>query len=880
MSEFWLNLFGVDPSIVPQDADLQFAFTSEPRSWVAFVLVAAVIAGLWGVFFLYRREHGDGPRWMPPILAVLRALVLLLLLVILMGPALTYATQRTIEPYVVLLVDESFSMSIRDRYPDPAEAAPVARAMGQSVETIQDDPPTRAAIIQHLLTREDRKMLRDLSSRGKVRVISFDRDLTLRDVVDSADPQEEGEGAADGDPEADAAAADAPEGAEDEGADDADRPIEQQQAKPLPPIEPSGQATDIGRAIREGIRSAGGAPIAGVVLITDGQRTEGEDPVIAARFASQKRVPIYTVGVGGRQRNLRVGKIASPRSVFQGDKFDVRADLLSKGFYGRAIPVRLVARRVEADGSLGPARVLDTRTVQLPREPEVDPDAGETDPPVSASFGFERDRIELTEPGEYALSVEVDPLETETFADDNQRQTLVSVLSEQPRVLLIAGAPSWEYRLLSILLKRDPAIDVSGWLQTMGEDMQQVGNTVIEELPQTRAELFEYDVVIFIDPNPDAFDTQWIDNLNQFVSEHGGGLVWVAGPKFTEQFFDNPLTSEIKTLLPITTGRLTAVDVESLVMTHDDQTPLRMTAAGTDHPIMKLFDDPQKNRLTWEQMPGIFWSYPAQDAKPGAITLVRHRDYERPLIVAGQYGAGNTMFIGFTGTWRWNWVDIARLGEGVNRRPGIDAETVFTSLWVNVARNAMAGRTTGDRGKIDVEGGGLLRDVFEVGQSIKVNATLYDATRQRLEKPVVEATFGPPGGGGKTFELTAIPGRPGEYEGSVVATEVGINEIAVALPGDTGIDRIARQITVDELQVETNDPQLDRKLLEDIAAVSDGRYFEVDQVDALAEMIPSRTEVATVAHRPIALWDAPMVLGLLVLLLTLEWAGRKRMKML
>ena len=63
MSEFWLNLFGVDPSIVPQDADLQFAFTSEPRSWVAFVLVAAVIAGLWGVFFLYRREHGDGPRW-------------------------------------------------------------------------------------------------------------------------------------------------------------------------------------------------------------------------------------------------------------------------------------------------------------------------------------------------------------------------------------------------------------------------------------------------------------------------------------------------------------------------------------------------------------------------------------------------------------------------------------------------------------------------------------------------------------------------------------------------------------------------------------------------------------------------------------------------
>ena len=80
--------------------------------------------------------------------------------------------------------------------------------------------------------------------------------------------------------------------------------------------------------------------------------------------------------------------------------------------------------------------------------------------------------------------------------------------------------------------------------------------------------------------------------------------------------------------------------------------------------------------------------------------------------------------------------------------------------------------------------------------------------------------------------------------------------------------------------VESNDVWLDKPLLVELAETSGGRYFGIDQLDGLAAAIPDRRRHIDIASKPIPVWDTNRVLLLLVGLLTIEWALRKRSKLL
>ena len=49
--------------------------------------------------------------------------------------------------------------------------------------------------------------------------------------------------------------------------------------------------------------------------------------------------------------------------------------------------------------------------------------------------------------------------------------------------------------------------------------------------------LGQYNVVIMMDPNPAEFDRQWIDLLKDFCEYKAGGVLFMAGPQFTSEFF-------------------------------------------------------------------------------------------------------------------------------------------------------------------------------------------------------------------------------------------------------------------------------------------------------------------------------------------------------
>ncbi len=831
MPDWLLQLLGVDPSTVPDGATTHVTLTHGVHSWWVFVLLAVVAALLVAVVMMYRTERAAADGAPRRALAAVRCITLLLVMLVLLGPALAVATHRTVEPYVLVLVDESLSMSIRDRYRLQESAERAAAVMRTDLTGLRQASPSRAELVNTMLEADDGRFLRDLTARGKVRVFSFARSARVRQTLASQS------GAADANTPPDPAA-DLPQG------------------PPVPPIQPTGQATNLARAIDQALRSVAGSPVAGIVLITDGQNTEGDDPRAAADLADSMNVPIFTLGVGEavEPRNLRIAEMWAPDSVFRDDPFLVQAQVAAEGYDGRDIRVELVAQPVNTDGSLGAESVVATRNLSL---------TGGGDHRIDFEHRPEQS-------GDYILTVRTDLLDTEIIDTDNHRQLPLRVLSNQARVLLIAGAPSWEFRMVSTLLMRDKTVDLSGWLQTLDAEMTQAGDTVIDRLPDSPRELFDYDLVIFMDPDPSEFTVEWIDAVRQFLSEHAGGVMWVAGPKHTADFFRQARTQDMVDLLPVRVGGLSMLDIESLMMTHSQSWPLKLTAAGADHVMMRLDADAQTNRRMWESMPGVYWSFPARSAVPGASVLVEHidprlrtREGPRPLLVAGQYGPGRTVFMGFSGTWRWR-----KLGEAY-----------FDRFWVQAVRYLVEGRLLGEqkRGRLATD-----REVYSIGSRVQVTARLYDADYQPLTAASVEVELRSPRALPEPFTLQAVANQAGRYEASLMASRLGLNEIMLRLDAEPGAPpvTIARQFRVEAPQVELADPRLDRTTLADLASRTRGRYLDIDQADRIAALIPDRLQTLVVPGKPIELWDTSRLLILLVALLAVEWALRKRWKMM
>ncbi len=852
-----LVLLGVDGSSIPENAEVQFTLLNRPHSWAVFVLLGVVAALALTVFALYRKEIDTCPRWGKHLLTGLRVAVLLVLVFVFLGPAITYTQRHTLWPLIVLMRDDSLSMATRDRYLDEQSAGRAAGALGTTIDEVQQQRPDRTAIVIHLLETDNRQLLRALEGCGKLHVANFSHrveHLETRPARTKDDRPGSGPGRSD----------------EPDGSPNRSSRQELSDVRPLPPLTATGRATDLYRAVSDGLADR---LTAAVILFTDGQHTakeNGADRLVAlAERAARQGVPLLIVGVGDptRPRNLQITDLYADPQVWQDAPFEIRAVLRAQGIGEQTVRVELFERKILASGE-----AAAEQRVGQPQEIQVPEGGGQ----VRLAFTHTPES-----PGRYTYSVRVEPVEDEITLDDNQPPTPieVKVLSRQARVLLVAGGPTWDYQAVRKLLEREKSVDVSCWLQTMDLTRSQEGNTVINRLPITRDELFKYDVVMLFDPDPEEFDDRWIALLGEFVSGHAGGMLYMAGPAFAGRFLSEQRTSRMQKLLPVRLGDVGAMEVANLLASNARRWPLAVVTANLDRPIMRFYDDPGETRLRWETFPGICWSFPLEEAKPTARVLIEHSDPAlrrtegtRPLLVTGQYGSGRTAFLGIMGTWRW-------------RRPGVNAE-FFDRFWMQAVRYLVEGRSLEGkrRGLIEAD-----HFRYELGDSIHVTARLTDAGYRPLDADQVSAALRIGADPPSEIVLTPVPNQPGQFEATLTARKTGRYVLSVELPdgatdgsgeGPAEAPTIETTLAVSLPSVESNKVWLDKVLLRELAEASGGRYFEVDEVDALAAAVPHRQQNINVQSKPTLLWDTNRVLLVLVVLLSLEWALRKGFKLM
>lgn len=823
---------------VREETRIELARWSSGDALLVGLIVTA--AALYAVAWMYRREGrgdmGGKLRW---TLVVCRVAVLVMLGLIAFEPVLAKYLHRRLDAFTLVVLDESASMSLRDRYRVTADAARVEEV----IRPLPDEGVRRSALAERLVNDDGGRFLSDLSDRNPVKVFAFGEQVAPRGM------RLRGNGDA---------------GAGTPLSPDGSAVIETIR------LEPDGSVTNLGLAVRGAVESVSGSPIAAVILLTDGGFNSGEDPSIVARFLKQKDIPLYAVGIGDPADpiNVRVADVTGPRSTFKNDPFSITVEVDAEGVAGETISIELLERDVD---SSRPAQVVEAR--------EVTADADGRFAPIV----FER---KVDEPGTMTYIANVRPLANETVRSDNRREILpvVRILDDKMRVLVIAGGPSYDYRYLTRMLERDATVDLTAWLQSADINAVRDGNTIIRELPIESEQLFEYDVLIFLDASPREFDPTWGSLVATFVVDHGGGLLVAAGRKYAGEFFRSPKTAALIELLPVTPDRDAEILLNAMGHYQTRAWPLLIPEATADDPILRLVDDATGNRAAWASLEGVFWHFPVRRAKPVASVLMQHSNprmvngFGPHVLFATQLvGAGRTAFLGFDSTWRW------RRGD----------ETNFNRFWIQTLRFLVEGKLLGGRkrGMISTQ-----REQYALGDSVVVTARALNekfeplllpslGLRVRLQPDSDDGAGGPStdAAAGRSVSLGPIPGRDGYYQGRFVPERTGTFRLTVDLPGamDGGESSdIEKDIVVRRPDIEMRRPAMQRARLRELVAAAGGRYFEVNETGEIADLIEDRSRTFVTRERPRPLWDNRYVLIALVGFLMVEWILRKKAKLL
>jgi hypothetical protein len=794
---------------------------------VAFLAIATFVR------WMYRRdalELGLLWRW---LLTGLRTAAVFGLLILYLQPRWRSEHEVVHPSRVVLLVDTSLSMGLADA--DSSSGSPgISRSRQVAASLVAAD------------------FLRRLRATHEVAVLRFDetvgRVASLRNSAREAEDSDDGDGGGD---------ASSPGEDSVTGGDLSEASIDWEKA-----LKPSGKETRLGQSLQQVIADQRGAPVSGIVLVSDGCQNAGPPAETAVESAREARIPIFTVGVGSARRptSVRVYELEAPERAHPGDPYTVTGLIQSQGMAGQPAAVQLFVR----DPDKGSEQLVDSQQIILGTDG------------ASAPVKFQ---VTATEVGRRQVVLRVVPPAAARNPADNQREVDVEIVDRKNHVLLFAGGPSREYQFLKSLLYRDKSTTVDVLLQTAKPGVSQEGAKILDRFPDSRQAMFSYDCIVALDPQWQALNPAQIDLLESWVGEQGGGLLVAAGPIYTGQtvsgWLQSPATAKIRSLYPVEFQRR-ATAMESETYASKDPWPLDFTREGREAEFLWLADSESANQQAWASFPGVYSCQPIRGPKPGATVFARFSDPQagqgdrQPPYFAGQfYGSGRVFYMGSGELWR-----LRRVEEGY-----------FDQLYTRLIRHVSQGRLLrqSQRGSLLVD-----KERYLLGNTVEIRAQLTDAQLKPLRAPSVALDVIQPNRGTQSVILRSDPSREGMYAGQFTVLNEGVYRLELPVL-ESDRERIVRRIQVRLPDLERENPQRNDALLSRIATGSGGKYYPTidaawgpETPDPLAGHLKDRTRTSIVTSGPNPLSERPWLQTMMLVLCGLlcgEWLVRRLLKL-
>jgi hypothetical protein len=764
-------------------------------AWPCPPWVTLLLVALAALFvaIIYWREAARATRRYRIMLATLRMAILAILL--LMIAQVTLSLKHTGLPYAAVLLDDSLSMTIVDHYADTPRKALAERLRGSGLRTSE---LSRWNLLRTLTAEHNAELLRGIAAGHKLRVyfVTGSRPSRRQDVSGI---------------------------------------VEEMRS-----LAAKGETTRLGAAVRAALDDLRGATPAAVVVLSDGINTDGPSLADAAEHARRRGVPLYFVGLGSDRpvRDLKLSDLIVDDVVFVDDVVNFECKLTAAGFAGQKVSVVLR----EKDKPATPENILAKTEVTAPTD----------DRPLQLRLQYRPTKV-----GQFEYVVEALPLAGESLTDNNRQSRVVQVRKEKIRVLLAYAYPSFEFRYLRNMLRRDETISLHTVLQDADPENAEQDASSLPAFPLRREDLFAYDVVILGDVNPALLNATAMQNLADFVDQpaKGGSLILIAGPSYMPAAFrDTPLAR----LLPFAVDR-----VRYPAETITEGFVVQPTDLGLASPAMQLGDTPEETARIWQNLPPLYWLLEVPELKPGVRVLAEHPtrtgpDGRRLPVFLFQYvGAGKVLFHASDETWRWRY----RVGD-----------VYFARYWIQTIRYLCRSKL-GDAGHSAILA--TDRREYPQGESVRLRVRFADERLAPAEDDGVTVVVEQTGRKTQRMSLHRAAAARGVFEGVLDRPAAGSYHAwitAPALPGQSP----AVDFTVVPPPGEFAQVRMDAAAMRSAAEISGGRFYTFDTADRLLDDLPPGRQVPIESLPPRPLWNRWPVLALFLGLLIAEWILRKR----
>ena len=840
MNYLFEKLLGIDKT-VSSSGDWHIVWRSAPDAWLLFLIIIPTV--LLVTYLIYRKERTTTSTKSKFFLSALRSAVILIVLLMLFQPAAVVEKPITRESTLAVLIDDSLSMNLKDRYTADADVKQLVRLMSATEApwrfgaTGRDSIAklSRIDIVNAVLSNPKIGIITKLQDKSKLKLYTFS--AGLRPLANSfgagINPHTNSIGVG---------------------------------------VKAEGDGTAIGNALGDLVNDLGGHAIGGVVLISDGQNNLGREPLETVNSLRQsgRAFPIYTVlaGTADKHKDIELSELSAPQVGVVLDDVSFNFTIKAVGLTGKDQTDNPTFKIMLSERKVGEtqANIVAEETVKL-----TSPDR------FQASIKYKPGKV-----GDYIYEIRTPLVEGEIIEENNALEHYLKVVDNTIRVLYLDTYPRWEYRRLKNGLIRDRTAKASMFLVSADPDFPQDssnGVTPLAEFPAEPKDLFNYDVIIWGDVNPEYLvsghttEDKLLANVKRFVEEMGGGLAFICGERFNPNSFRKTSFADLMPLIMedddyMTQSRFSGNITESFQP--------KLTPEGLSDPIMRLEDNPAENNRLWETMPGFYWYHPFKKSKPAARVLATHPMVAnkfglRPVMATQYYGAGRVFLSATDETWRWCAVKNNPTGQSVG-------DKYFYGFWSNVIRFLRGGRLLGSR-RIQLS---TDKPVYEPGGQVKITAKLYDPEFKPLKQPsyTVSSHLFPPSGrigeGGNDIILNAIPDKEGQYEGTFTPHTTGFYKI-VGEKQTRDISETASEVvfSVHYARREYEKPLPNPELLKNIAKATDGAFLKLTEIEKLPEIVKPISDIIYTETKEDDIWDKPIVFILFLLIISLEWVIRK-----
>jgi len=567
---------------------------SSGGAWVFFGCLALVLISL---LFYFRWQSGKKPA-VRIALAVTRASLLCLLLLILAEPVLKFKKTEEVKPALWLVFDCTKSMGIRDQLSDSVRNRYVKAIGGKAVA---EGDQSRVEWLSALLSKPEDNLLQVLSEKYELSVFKFSRDDGVDQIFEST-------------------------AGEDQKVD---------VAKVAASLDPSGRVTAIGAALDALVGQSGKSTLQGIVLFSDFGQNSGTP---AEEAATRIGVPIYTVGIGPDDVKDLGLSLQAPLLMKKAEKSTLAINLRQNGLDNENVTVKVVATPVNADGSPGSGarQVVQEKVVKL------------TDAVTTLDVTYTPEIA-----GRFIISAEVAPRDGEVVTDNNQAEREVTIQDDFLRLLYVEYEPTWEWRFIKEVFYRDKLVGERGFrtfLRSADPKVRHSNDLFLQTLTPARSEFFQNDVIFLGDMPASTLSSRFCEMVKEFVGRFGGGLVIISGPRFGPAQL---LSTPIGDMLPV------IPEQNSRPRAKREFRP-RLTEDAASIPFMQLGDSPQEHLRAWNNLGFVPWYHGALRARPLSTVLLEHPSEvcasdgqtPQPLIAIRRYGKGEVIYLGFNETWR------------------------------------------------------------------------------------------------------------------------------------------------------------------------------------------------------------------------------------